>query len=155
LSSAWCWWDIDVIAAVAPPLKGQITLVPPSELPPAFADAVKRVARDFGLPPDWLNSEVSAQLRTGLPPGFQDRISWDQHGGLLVGLASRRDLIFLKLHAATDQDPASRHTQDLIALRPTDTELQDAAVWVRTQDATEAFSELLNRVVEHVRAHTK
>jgi hypothetical protein len=144
--------DIDIIGTVGP--GGSPRVLPPSSLPPEFHAAVRRVARDFGLPPNWINDEVSAQLRTGLPPGFAGRITWRQYGALRAGLASRRDLIFLKLFAATDQDPKSRHTSDLLILRPTPAELKAAAAWVKTQDASPAFADMLTRVIAHVQAHT-
>jgi hypothetical protein len=43
------------------------------------------------------------------------------------------------------------HYQDLLALRPSAGELDAATSWVRTQDASSAFAESLDRVVRHVR----
>ncbi|MEP7326303.1 MAG: DUF6036 family nucleotidyltransferase [Gemmatimonadota bacterium] len=147
--------DIDVIAAVLnPDATGKLRLMSPADLPASFFEAVQRVARDFGLPANWINSEVATQLHSGLPPGFIDRITWHRYGGLWVGLAGRRDLIFLKLHATVDQDPASWHTQDLIALKPTHHELEEAAAWVRTQDASAEFVTMVDQVMAYVKAHS-
>lgn len=44
--------------------------------------------------------------------------------------------------------------QDLIALRPNEDELNAAAKWVRTQDASDAFPTLVAGAMEHVRRHT-
>lgn len=104
------------------------------------------------LPADWLNTVVAGQWDTGLPPGLADRVSWRRYGGLSVGIADRRDLIFLKLYAAADQTgPSSVHFQDLLALRPTVDELEAAAGWVRTQDASPELAAAVDAVLHHVR----
>jgi len=59
----------------------------------------------------------------------------------------------LKLFAATDRGPASVHVQDLIALAPNDAELDEAAEWVREQDAAPEFGRLVDGVLGHVRRH--
>jgi hypothetical protein len=69
-----------------------------------------------------------------------------------VGIVSRYDLVFFKLFAAADDSGTdSVHYQDLLALNPTASELHAAAEWVRGQDASDAFAEILERVVTHVR----
>jgi hypothetical protein len=108
--------DVDVIATATP-----------EPLPTPLTDAIRTVARDLGLPSDWLNTTVAGQWQTGLPPGFTSRIVWRVDGGLWIGLAGRLDLIYLKLYAAADDvGPASRHFTDLLALRPTTNELTAA-----------------------------
>ncbi len=147
--------DIDVIAVgggVGP--TGTPMIVEPKGLPLDLAEEVARVTRDFNLPPGWINTAVASQWRTGLPPGFADRIHWRQYGGLSVGLAGRWDLIAFKLHATADQDMRSRHLTDLLALQPSREELESAAAWVRTQDAGPEFHVILTRVMAHVAAHT-
>ena len=71
---------------------------------------------------------------------------------LLLGLISRPtadlDVVafieFLKLYAAVDQGPSSKHFQDLVALSPSRDELLDAARWAMTHDPSPGFrSELL------------
>ena len=95
---------------------------------------------------------MGLQLQTGLPPGLERRIHWRRYGGLVVGLVDRYNLIFFKLYAATDSGgPASVHYQDLIALRPSSIELQEAATWVRKQDPSAGFSILLEQVMERLR----
>jgi hypothetical protein len=99
-----------------------------------------------------MNGEVGAQWTQGLPPRLLEDTVWRNYGGGLdVGLVGRRTLIALKLHAAADRNPSSVHTQDLIALRPTDSELRDAAAWVRTQDMAEEWPLLIDQVIAHVR----
>lgn len=48
--------DVDVIAQAAISASGK-RLRPADPLPGALVDAVRRAARDFGLPEDWLNTE--------------------------------------------------------------------------------------------------
>lgn len=70
----------------------------------------------------------------------------------LLGIVDRHDLVFFKLFAAADSTgPKSVHYQDLLALNPSIAELQAAASWVRQQDASPEFSNILDRVVTHVR----
>ena len=141
--------DIDVIAQAT--MTGDTwELLSPDPLPESLLAAVARVARDFGLPNDWLNTTIGAQWQRGLPPGFVDEIVWRRYGALDVGFAGRRGLIALKLFAAVDQGPGSVHLQDLQALGPTDAELEQAAEWVSAQDAAEDFPRLVQEVVAHV-----
>jgi hypothetical protein len=142
--------DIDVIAQ-AKREGGAWVLAAPDPLPAHLVAAVALVARDFGLPGDWLNTTIGAQWSRGLPPGFLEEIEWRQYGTLHVGFAGRRGLISLKLFAAVDQGPRSVHFQDLLALSPTDSELEQAAEWVLAQDAAEGFPVLVEEVVAHVR----
>lgn len=119
-------------------------------MPEPLQEAILTVARDFGLPADWMNTVIGAQWDLGLPPDLENDLTWRTYGGLHVGLVGRRTLIALKLFAAVDQGPESVHVQDLIALKPTESELEEGAQWVRTQDATPAFSEMVKQVVQYV-----
>jgi len=55
-----------------------------------------------------------------------------------------------ELLAAEGVDPGSVHDQDLIALRPTEDELESAAEWVRTQDAAAEWATLVEEVIRYV-----
>jgi hypothetical protein len=113
-------------------------------LPPALAEAARDVARALELRRDWLNPGPASLIELGLPEGFMARSQARTYGGLTLHLAGRPDLIALKLYAAVDQGPTSKHTTDLQALAPTAPELLAAARWARTHDPSEAFrSELL------------
>lgn len=146
--------DVDILAFATRGRGGRARLtVPPHPMPVDLARAVATVARDFGLMPDWLNSAPSLQLKAGLPRGFPSRLTWRRYGALQVGLAERRDLIALKLFAAADDQPDGRHAKDLIALRPTDDELQRSARWVKGQDANaDAFPQIVDTVIAYVRS---
>lgn len=127
---------------------------PPDPLPQALTDTIGIVARDLGLPSEWLNTTVAGQWATGLPPGFAMRVMWKQYGNLWVGLAGRLDLISLKLYAAADDvSPASRHFADLLALRPAADELAAARTWIsETQDSSPSMHAALERITAHVLA---
>src|SRR2546425_6428675 len=144
--------DVDVIATATPRRDGPPSDVrPPEPLPKVLTDAIRTVARDLGLPDDWLNTTVGAQWRTGLPPGFVSRVTWQLDGGLWIGLPGREDLIALKLYAAVDDvGPTSPHFKDLVALGPSPADLARAADWVRTQDPSPVVAATLDIVIAHV-----
>jgi hypothetical protein len=145
--------DIDIIALAHDPgdMKPE-EIAPPEPLPEWLSQAILRVARDFGLPEDWMNTVVGMQWKSGLPPGFAERIHWERYSGLWFGVAGRYDLIYLKLFASVDSEgPSSVHYQDLMALGPTKRELTEAAEWVRSQDASSEFARMLEQVLEHAK----
>jgi len=101
------------------------------------------VARDFGLPTEWLNPGPAGLLTFGLPEGFAERLERREYGaGLVVHLASRYDQIHFKLYAAVDQGPG-KHEADLRVLAPTEAELVAAARWSRLQDPSEGYAGVL------------
>jgi hypothetical protein len=134
--------DVDVVALAGPDgLRSAVTL--PIEL----VAAVERVARDFEVPSDWLNSGPADLLRFGLPSGFESRWETRTYGNaLLVRWASRFDQVHFKLYAAVDQ--AGKHLRDLEALHPTEDELVAAARWSREHDPSEGF---LGALIEALR----
>ncbi len=143
--------DVDIVAFAASPAELRDLRRPPEPLPRALASAIAQVARDFGLPENWMNRGPAAQWDIGLPPGFSERVHWRRYGGLDIGLADRLDLICLKLEAAADQPTDdSRHFRDLIALACTDDELTKAAAWARTKNVGAEYHAILDRVLEHV-----
>ena len=143
--------DVDVIATLrSPEGESEAVLAPPDPMPEPLADAIRTVARDFDLPSDWMNTEIGAQWELSPPPHLEEDLTWREFGGLRVGLAGRRTLIALKLFAAVDQGPESVHYQDLVALEPTDEELEEAAEWVRTQDVSPVFADMIDQVIRHV-----
>lgn len=126
--------DVDLVARIE---DGRLVSAAP--LPVSFAEAVADVGRTLGLRSDWLNAGPASVVELGLPAGFLDRVQTRHFGGLTLHLAGRTDLIALKLYAAVDQGPASRHTSDLQALAPTPDELIVAAKWTRSHDPSEGF----------------
>lgn len=137
--------DVDVLGLVV----GQ-ELLSADPLPPALLHAARTVARDFGLGEDWLNPGPTSLLDLGLPEGFRERAAPRRYGpGLTVLFASRVDQIHLKLYATVDQG-AGKHLSDLRALQPSRQELLDAATWSRTQDPSEGYRMVLERVLAHL-----
>lgn len=138
--------DVDVIA-----LADEAGQLSPPDLPETLVRAVRRVARDFNLSDDWLNAQVGMQWRTGLPDALGESVRWQQFRALRVGLAGRSALIALKLFATADKGPRSVHLQDLLALRPTDSELEVASKWVEGQDLAPEWPQIVGDVARHVR----
>lgn len=135
--------DVDIVA-----LRSGDDLEGAKPLPDGLRAAGDLVARDFSLPPEWLNAGPTELLEFGLPEGFVDRLERRDYGeGLVVYLASRYDQIHFKLYAAVDQGPG-KHEQDLRALAPTETELIAAAHWSRTQDPSEGYAQVLRGALE-------
>ena len=131
--------DLDILAFI----EAGRYLKPPI-LPADLADAARATARVVGIREDWINVGPAALLDFGLPAGFANRTIERRYGGLVMHLASRQDQVFLKLYAAVDQGPSSKHFQDLVALSPGRDELLDAARWAMTHDPSPGFrSELL------------
>jgi hypothetical protein len=137
--------DVDVVALASG--SGVDEALP---LPQPLARARDRVARDFGLPEDWLNSQAARDmLRLGLPDGFMERLTRREYGpSLTVRYASRIDQIHFKLHATVDRG-GGKHFADLQALGPTSDELVAAARWARTHDPSDGFLSLLTGVLAY------
>jgi len=135
--------DVDVVALQ----EGEV-LVKAKPLPAGLVEARDRVARDFGLPEDWLNAGPADLMDFGLPAGFLDRVHTRTFGqALTVHFASRLDQIHFKLYALVDQG-AGKHGQDLRALEPTEGELVQAARWSRTHDPSDGYRQMLEEALE-------
>lgn len=133
--------DVDIVALRDGDVLRSVTPLPESQV------ARDRVARDLGLPPDWLNAGPAALLDFGLPEGFLSRAVRHDHGpALTVWYASRFDQIHFKLYATVDQG-AGKHEGDLRALAPSADELLAAARWTRTHDPSEGYRMVLVQVL--------
>jgi len=130
--------DLDIVAVVD---NGKYVKADP--FPPTLRDAARDVGEVLGIGAEWLNAEPAALLDFGLPEGFAQRTEIRDYGALVLHLASRPDQICLKLYAAVDQGPTSKHVEDLRALAPTADELRVAATWARTHDPSPAFRDEL------------
>ena len=147
--------DVDVMAVRDE--NGAITLAP--EVFPQFvALAIGEVAREFNLPSGWMNTQMATGLRAGMPPGFAERLTWRQYGGLSAGFVGRPDLIALKLEAASDDPPHGRsdvHLADLIALGASPAELDNAALWVNDVNVDPRRNETISWVKRYVAEHSR
>ncbi|GAB5519703.1 MAG: hypothetical protein RhofKO_19540 [Rhodothermales bacterium] len=141
--------DVDVIARLNN-RTGDALLTHPEPLPKALLRAIHTVGRDFGLPADWMDTDVALQWKTGLPPGLVDDLTWRTYSSLRVGLAGRQTLIALKLFAAVDGGPLGVHFQDLVALASSGEDLSRAALWVRSQDTSAVFQQMVGEGVDAV-----
>ena len=108
--------DIDAIAFLVASPTGRQILVK-AEFGDKFESAAAAVARDYGLPEDWINCGPAGQIDTGLPHGLRDRLVSRRYGeNLVVYYCTRTDLIHLKLYAAVDV--RGRHLDDLKGMNP-------------------------------------
>ncbi|NQV71701.1 hypothetical protein HQ496_01160 [bacterium] len=142
--------DVDVIAK-AETHDGKLIFSKASPFQEEIRLVIERVARDFNLPKNWLNTVIDNQWTFGLPDSLYEDISWLDFGPLEVGMVGRKGLIPLKLFASIDQGPESKHWQDLIALRPSEKELTRAIDWVKTQDESEYFKQFVEQASDKLR----
>ena len=149
--AASCWLgllqrptrDLDVVALIE-----SEQYVKVKALPGPLAQAVREVGDTLGLGPNWLNVGRSDLLDFGLPEGFALRTKVRRYGSLTLRIAGREDQVALKLYAATDQGPQSKHLQDLRALAPKPEEPLRGARWAITDDPSQPFRSELVAVLE-------
>lgn len=129
--------DVDVIALVEKK-GGSISLVKAGPFPALINQAADKVQRDFSLPANWLNPGPASVMDFGLPHGLMERVITKAYGkALIIHYLGRYDQIHFKLYAAVDQ--GGKHFDDLLALKPSSRELEDAARWTMTHDLSEGF----------------
>jgi len=132
--------DVDAFAVVERNPDGSRRLVKKKPLPEYLLREAEFVAKDLGLPEDWLNAGPADIVDLGLPEGLESRLHKMVYGPkLTVHFLDRFDQIHFKLYAAADQGHDSRHMADLIALKPTAEELEKAARWSMTHDISEGY----------------
>jgi len=146
--------DVDVVARAEKKGRGR-EFMRPDPLPAPLQNAIATVARDFGLPEDWMNTQVAGQWPGDLPEFLFKEIHWRDYAALEVGIVGRSTLIALKLHAAVDRDAESVHYQDLLALSPSAAELRHARSLAIAQDASAEFPHLVDQVITRVQRDTR
>ncbi len=138
--------DVDILALT----ESDGELADPDPLPTYLLDAAAEVETLLGLPPEWLNNRPSrgegGLFRMGLPPGLRNRLHGREYGDKLsVWFIDRIDQVYLKLYASTDR--GGYHIADLMALKPSEEEVEQAARWTMTHDVSEGFREVLGRLL--------
>jgi hypothetical protein len=142
--------DVDILAYIERNDKGETFLIKAASLTPELVMAAKKVARDFNLPDDWLNTGPASAVDLGLLNGFMDRVTTKVFGNkLTVHFLGHYDQIHFKLYAAVDQG-AGKHFDDLLALKPTSEEIEQAARWSVTHDVSEGFKGSLKILLSHM-----
>ncbi len=142
--------DVDVLARVTRTETGQVSLIKAKPLPDGFITASKKVSRDFNLPENWINTGPTSAVDLGLPNGIMERVLTREFGrSLTVHFLGRYDQIHFKLYASADQG-AGRHFDDLLALNPTEDELEQAARWSMTHDVSEEYRQVLKDLLNHM-----
>jgi hypothetical protein len=142
--------DVDIIGFIERNENNIPSLKKADKLIPALAEAAKKVGRDFNLPENWLNTGPASALDFGLPAGFMARLETRAYSSnLIIHFLGRYDLIYFKLHAAADQS-GGKHYDDLIALKPTAKEIEDAARWTMTHDPSDGYKFLLKKFLTEI-----
>lgn len=142
--------DVDIVAYVRRDERGDPTFIKADPLSPELLLAARKVARDFNLPDDWLNPGPTSALDFGLPEGLLERVVTRQFGTkLIVHFLGRYDQICFKVYAATDQGPG-KHLDDLLLLKPTADEIEQAARWSMSHDSSEGYRQSLRDLLEHI-----
>lgn len=137
--------DVDILAFAKPENGEDVEIVEAISLPQPLIECAKEVARDLGISEKWLNNQPHSEASFGLPKGIEKRLKRYEYGKtLIIYFIGRLDQIHFKLHAAVDQG-VGRHVDDLLALKPTEGEMELAAKWVLTQDAGEQFPLILKQ----------
>jgi hypothetical protein len=142
--------DVDVLAYVKRGGKGEILIIKADPLKPELSAAATKIARDFNLPDKWLNAEPASAVDLGLPHGIMERVITRRFGqNLTIHFLGRYDQIHFKLYAAVDQG-AGKHLDDLLALKPTSDEIEQAARWSMTHDISEGFKQSLKGLLNYL-----
>jgi len=135
--------DVDVLGIMIDQTGTAKILETPDPLPETLKEAASQVAKDLGLEENWLNTGPKDLLKYGLPEGCMERLRKKKYGRLLtIYFVGRLDQIHFKLYASVDSGPG-RHVDDLLALQPTEGEMEKSARWAMTHDPSENFRTVL------------
>lgn len=142
--------DVDVVAFIDKNKNGKNVLVKANPLHPALVNAAEKVKNDFNLPESWINSGPASVMDFGLPRGLMERVETHKYGkNLIIHFLTRYDQIHFKLHAAVDQ-AGGKHYDDLMALKASAEELEQAAKWSMTHDPSEGYKMVLKDFLEKI-----
>jgi hypothetical protein len=137
--------DVDIVA-----LASSGELLSPDPLPRDLVKAAMEVAQDLGLPENWLNNDPSrgsgGLYQMGLPGGMAERLLSRAYGShLTVHFIDRIDQIFFKLFASADR--GGYRIEDLLALKPTQGEIEIASKWTMSHDVSDGFAAILKELL--------
>lgn len=138
--------DVDVLGLI----KGdKANSVVNEILPDEVRRAAEIVAIDLNLPSDWLNDAALEVHRMGLPDGVLKRADKRTFGPCLtIYSISRQDQVALKLYAAIDPQKGQRHLKDLVAIRPTKSEMEFAVSWLLDRKTSAQFTQAVRSLSE-------
>ncbi len=115
----------------------------PGDAMAAVESGAERVAKELGLAPNWLNSDVQLRVDT-LADGWERRkISVGTYGRLWVWAASRPDLIAMKVLAGREQD-----IEDLAAMRVRRDDVEFVRSYLDTLGGKGTAEQQINDAVE-------
>jgi hypothetical protein len=116
------------------------------KIPEAVLAAAKVVAKKLKSPETWLNNQVNSLIER-LPKDWEDHLVTVYTGqAITVRSISRQDMINAKLHAAIDRRAAD--FDDLIHLKPSSVEIENARVYCLKQTPTETYEVWVNGYVK-------
>jgi len=142
--------DVDILAYVKRTNAGDTSFIKATPLKEEFIAAARKVARDFNLPENWINTGPTSAVDLGLPDRLMERVTTREFGRkLTIHFLGRYDQIHFKLYAAVDQG-AGVHYEDLLTLKPTADELEQAARWSMTHDVSEGYRQILKDLLNHM-----
>lgn len=118
------------------------------EIEKILREAAVYVSEETGAPKNWLN-DFAKVYNDQIPKGWEDRII-EVFGGsnLVVMSLSRQDLLSAKLKAYVDR---GFDDEDIIALAPTDKEIETAYLFVNSFELSEVELHDLDTFIEELK----
>ena len=122
------------------------------EIDSDLMDAAKIVANKHGLDENWLNN-APYELADMLPKGWMSECdSVFKDSSLEIRALGRLNLLRTKLFAACDRID---DLDDMVALNPSDTEIEEAEKWVLPRKAGKMWTQVVNECVKELRGRMK
>lgn len=144
--------DVDIVAIAKRDSRGETVLDITNRLDDALLRAARKVQKDFNLRDDWLNAKTAAVITFGLPAGLMERVETREYqDNLIIHFLGRYDQIHFKLFAAfAGEGRRSAHLSDLLALGPKTDEVEAAARWILTREASDFYKHALKDFLQQI-----